>query len=150
MNITPEILPLAIAALAGIIMAIQGSINSALGKVIGLWEATLVVHVVGLLLVTVLLFVCRLGDGCLANISHVPWYTYLGGILGVLIVYGVVSTMPKVGVAPATTAIIVGQVFTAGLVDHFGLFGMEKIPFSLWNVLGTLLMAGGAWLILKQ
>lgn len=147
---TPEILPLAIAALAGIIMAIQGSINSALGKVIGLWEATFVVHVVGLLLVVVLLFVCRLGDGCLANISHVPWYTYLGGILGVLIVYGVVSTMPKVGVAPATTAIIVGQVFTAGLVDHFGLFGMEKIPFSFWNVLGTLLMAGGAWLILKQ
>jgi len=147
---TLEVLPLAIAALAGITMAIQGSINSALGKIIGLWEATFIVHLVGLLLVTALLFVCRIGDGCLANYSHAPWYTYLGGILGVLIVYGVVRTMPKIGVAPATTAIIVGQVFTAGLVDHFGLFGMQKIPFSLWNVLGTLLMAGGAWLILKQ
>jgi len=147
---TLEVLPLAIAALAGIIMAIQGSINSALGKIIGLWEATFIVHLVGLLLVTALLFICRIGDGCLANFSHAPWYTYLGGILGVLIVYGVVRTMPIIGVAPATTAIIVGQVLTASLVDHFGLFGMQKIPFSLWNVLGTLLMAGGAWLILKQ
>ncbi|MDD3652647.1 MAG: DMT family transporter [Desulfotomaculaceae bacterium] len=145
-----ETLPLVIAVLSGVTMAIQGSINSALGKVIGLWETTFIVHLVGLILVSALLFVCRLGDGCLANYSHAPWYTYLGGILGVVIIYGVVLTMPKVGVAPATTAIILGQVFTAGLVDHFGLFGMQKIPFSLWNILGTLLMAGGAWLILKQ
>lgn len=147
---TLEVLPLAIAALAGIIMAVQGAVNSALGKVVGLWEATFIVHLVGLLLVTALLFICRIGDGSLANFSQAPWYNYLGGILGVLIVYGVVRTMPVIGVAPATTAIIVGQVFTAGLIDHFGLFGMQKIPFCIWNVLGTLLMAGGAWLILKQ
>lgn len=145
-----ETLPLVIAALAGVAMAIQGSLNSALGKVIGLWETTFIVHLVGLLLVSVLLFICRLGDGGLADYFRAPWYTYLGGILGVLIIYGVVLAIPKVGVAPATTAIILGQVFTAGLVDHFGLFGMQKIPFSPWNILGTLLMAGGAWLILKQ
>ncbi len=104
----------------------------------------------GLLLVVALLFVCRIGDGCLTEILKAPWYTYLGGILGVLIIYLVILSIPKVGVAPATTAIILGQVFTAGLVDHFGLFGMQKIPFSIYNVLGTLLMAGGAWLILKQ
>lgn len=145
-----ETLPLVIAALAGVAMAIQGSLNSALGKVIGLWETTFIVHFVGLLLVSALLFICRLGDGCWADYHRAPWYTYLGGILGVLIIYGVVLAMPKVGVAPATTAIILGQVFTAGLVDHFGLFGMQKLPFSMWNILGTLLMAGGAWLILKQ
>lgn len=147
---TLKVLPLVIAALSGVAMAIQGSINSALGKVVGLWETTFIVHLTGLLVVTVLLFVCRIGNGCLADISRAPWYTYLGGVLGVLIVYAVVRSIPKVGVAPATTAIILGQVFTAGLVDHFGLFGMHKIPFSIYNVLGTLMMAGGAWLILKQ
>lgn len=147
---TLKVLPLVIAALSGVAMAIQGSINSALGKVVGLWETTFIVHLTGLLVVTVLLFVCRIGDGCLADISRAPWYTYLGGVLGVLIVYAVVRSIPKVGVAPATTAIILGQVFTAGLVDHFGLFGMHKIPFNIYNVLGTLMMAGGAWLILKQ
>lgn len=143
-------LPLVIAALSGVAMAIQGSINSSLGKVVGLWETTFIVHLTGLLLVAALLFICKVGDGCLGDLAQAPWYTYLGGVLGVLIIYAVIRSIPKIGVAPATTAIILGQVFTAGLVDHFGLFGMHKIPFSLYNVLGTLMMAGGAWLILKQ
>lgn len=147
---TAKLLPLFIAAFAGVAMAVQGSINSALGKVVGLWEATFVVHLIGLLLAGALLFGCRLGDGCLGNYTEAPWYTYLGGVLGVLIIYGVVCSIPKVGVAPATTAIILGQVFTAGMVDHFGLFGMQRLPFNLYSILGTLLMAGGAFLILKR
>ncbi len=142
--------PLLIAALSGIAMAIQGTVNSALGKVVGLLESTFIVHLTGLLLAAVLLFVCRKGSGRLTDCFQAPWYSYIGGVLGVLIIYSVVLSIPKVGVAPATTAIILGQVFTAGLVDHFGLFGMHKIPFRLGNVLGTLMMAGGAWLILKQ
>lgn len=145
-----KILPLLIAAFSGVTMAIQGSINSALGKVIGLWESTFIVHLVGLLVVSLLLFICKLGDGCLSDIVKAPWYSYLGGILGVIIIYSVVLSIPKVGVAPATTAIVLGQVLTAGLVDHLGLFGLNRIPFSIYNVLGTLLMAGGAWLILKR
>lgn len=145
-----EVLPLAIAALSGIAMAIQGTVNSALGKVVGLWESTFIVHLTGLLLVATLLFICRVGNGSLTEYFRAPWYSYIGGVLGVLIIYSVVLSIPKVGVAPATTAIILGQVFTAGLVDHLGLFGMQKIPFSIYNVLGTLMMAGGAWLILKR
>lgn len=145
-----KILPLLIAALSGVAMAVQGSVNSTLGKVVGLWEATFIVHLVGLIVVSTLLFICRLGDGGLGNYAGAPWYTYLGGLLGVLIVYGVVRSIPRVGVAPATTAIILGQVLTAGVVDHFGLFGMQRLPFSFYKVLGTLLMAGGAFLILKR
>ncbi len=144
-----ETWPLLIAALSGIAMAIQGTVNSALGKVVGLLESTFIVHLTGLLLAAILLLFYRSGSGRL-NFFQAPWYSYTGGVLGVLIIYSVVLSIPKVGVAPATTAIILGQVFTAGLVDHFGLFGMHKIPFSLGNVLGTLMMAGGAWLILKQ
>ncbi|MDD4335178.1 MAG: DMT family transporter [Desulfotomaculaceae bacterium] len=145
-----EILPLLVAAFSGVAMAVQGSINSALGKVIGLLESTFIVHLVGLLLVSLLLFICKLGDGCLADIQNAPWYSYLGGVLGVIIIYSVVLAIPKVGVAPATTAIILGQVFTAGLVDHLGLFGLNKIPFSFYKISGILLMAGGAWLVLKR
>jgi len=145
-----ETWPLLIAALSGIAMAIQGTVNSALGKVVGLLESTFIVHLTGLLLAAILLLFYRSGSGRLPDFFQAPWYSYTGGVLGVLIIYSVVLSIPKVGVAPATTAIILGQVFTAGLVDHFGLFGMHKIPFSLGNVLGTLMMAGGAWLILKQ
>ncbi|MDD2443645.1 MAG: DMT family transporter [Desulfotomaculaceae bacterium] len=145
-----KILPLVIAAISGVAMAIQGSVNSALGKVVGLWESTFIVHLIGLLLVSALLFIFRVGAGDLSRFMQAPWYVYIGGALGVLIIYSVVLSIPKVGVAPATTAIILGQVFTAGLVDHLGLFGLQKNPFNLYSVAGSLLMAGGAWLILRQ
>ncbi|WP_066634281.1 DMT family transporter [Desulfolucanica intricata] len=145
-----RLLALIIAAFSGVTMALQGSLNASLSKVIGLWETTFVVHLIGLIVITLLLFVFKLGDGNLTLFSQAPWYTFLGGILGVLIIYTVARSIPKVGVAPATTAIILGQVFSACVIDHLGLFGLQKIPFTWCNVLGTLLMAGGAWLILRQ
>jgi transporter family-2 protein len=130
-------------------MAIQGSLNSVLGKIVGLWEATFVVHVVATLLVAIIIFILNLNKGDFANLSEAPWYTYVGGILNVLILYGVVMSIPKLGVANATTAIIVGQVTTAVLIDHFGLWGLEAIPFQWIKLLGVALLALGARLLLN-
>ncbi|AEG58460.1 DMT family transporter [Desulforamulus ruminis] len=145
-----KLLALVIAAGSGLTMALQGALNSALGKIVGLWETTFIVHAVGTVVVGILVFVCRLGTCDLAKWASAPWYTYLGGVLSVLIIYMVARTMPVVGVAPATTAIIVGQVLTAAVVDHLGLFGMNRIPFNWYHLAGTFLMAGGAFLLLKK
>ncbi len=139
-----------VALLAGLAMALQGSLDSLLGKAVGLLEATFVVHVTGTLTVVVGLFVLGLGKGSLLKIAGAPWYSLVGGVLGVLIVYGVVFSIPKLGVAVATTAIIVGQVSTALAIDHFGLFGLEKIPFSWVKGAGLLLLAAGARLMLVK
>lgn len=142
-------LALLLAALSGVLMALQGSLNTALGKALGLLEATFVVQVVGAITGLVLLL-AGLGQGSLLNYKEAPWYTYLGGLLGVAIAYLVVASISKVGVASATTAIILGQVITAAVVDFFGWFGLEPIPFTVWKGLGILLMAGGAWLLLSR
>ncbi|NMB20032.1 MAG: DMT family transporter [Firmicutes bacterium] len=142
-------LALVLAALSGLFMALQGSLNTALGKVVGLLEGTFIVHLIGTLLALGLLLV-GLGQGSIAEYSRAPWYTYLGGVLSVGIIYLVTSAISKLGVAPATTAIILGQVFTAALVDHFGWFGLECIPFSFGKAVGIVLMAGGAWLLLSR
>lgn len=144
-----KLLSLLTAALAGTTMAFQGTINAALGRVLGLVEATFIVHAVGLALAAVLLFILQMGAGGLAKAGQAPWYTYLGGVLGVLIIYAVARSIPRVGVAPATTAIILGQVLTAALIDHLGLFGMHKLPFTWYRLVGAVLMAAGAWLMLK-
>jgi transporter family-2 protein len=145
-----KLLALLIAAVAGVTMAVQGTLNAALGKVVGLLEATMVVHLVGLVFATLLVVSLRLNNLSWHKFTQAPWYTYLGGILGVAIIYGVIRSIPKVGVAPATTAIILGQVFTAGLIDHLGLFGMRQIPFGWFKIVGIGLMATGAWLLLKD
>lgn len=136
------------AFVSGVAMAVQGSLNSVLGKITGLWEATLIVHGIGLLVAAVLVF--PLGTGNLAKAAAAPWYTWLGGAIGVLIVYAVAKSIPRVGVAPATTAIIVGQVGTACVIDHFGIFGLERLPFHWSKAVGVILLAAGAWFLLKR
>jgi transporter family-2 protein len=143
-----KILALIVAAVSGVAMAFQGTLNSALGKVIGLWETTMVVHLIGAVIVAVLVFGCKMGECDLSKWSQAPWYTYLGALLSIVIIYAVARSMPVAGVASATTAIILGQVFTASLIDHLGLFGMSRVAFSWHRIAGTLLMAGGAWLML--
>ncbi|HHW03595.1 MAG TPA: DMT family transporter [Thermoanaerobacterales bacterium] len=143
-----DILFLLIAFMAGVAMAAQGSMNSAVSKVIGLSEATFVVHFSATILMLVLL-ILSIGQGNWSNFYQLPWYYYLGGLIGVLITYGVVISIPKLGVAVATTAIIVGQVLTACLVDHFGFFGLEKIPFTWLKFLGLIFLAIGAKLLLN-
>ncbi len=144
-----KILALLVACGSGVTMAVQGAMNSMLGKIAGLWEATFIVHLIGLVFVSILLFVVRLGSFNLGKITNAPWYIYLGGVLGVLIVYMVARSIPRVGAAPATTAIIIGQVLTATLIDHLGLFGLEKMAFHWIKMVGIALLAVGGWLLLR-
>ena len=128
-------------------MALQGTLNSALGKVAGLWEATFLVQITGTLLVAGLL--PFIGSGSLGKLLDAPWYTWLGGILGVAIIYTVAASIPKVGAASATTAIITAQVLTACIIDHFGLFGLKAVVFTWSRWVGGALLAAGAWFILR-
>lgn len=145
-----KIMALVMALASGVAMALQGTLNSALAKIIGLLEATLIVHITATITVLLLLFGLGVGQGDLGKLGETPWYLFLGGLLGVAITYLVVASIPKVGVALATTAIIVGQVSTACLVDHLGLFGLEKYPFTWHRLIGLVLLAAGARLMLSN
>jgi transporter family-2 protein len=142
------LIPLLIGAVAGVCMAFQGSLNTLLSKAVGLLEATFVVHLIGVVAIAVLLLL-RLGKGNLASLGEAPWYAYLGGLLSIVILYTVMASISKLGVSIATTAIIVGQVSTALLIDHFGLFGLREVPFTWLKALGIILLASGAKLMLN-
>lgn len=145
---TPFVLALMVAAAAGIAMAVQGSLNAVLSKSVGLLETTFIVHLLGTVVVLLAFFVFRLGAGDLSMWKEAPWYTYLGGGLGVMIVFTVAFALPRAGVANATTAIIVGQVTMAMVIDHFGLFGLEQIPVNWWKGVGLLFLAAGGYFML--
>jgi len=132
---------LILAALAGATMAVQGTLNAALGKITGVLEATLIVMITGTITSLLALYLLGMGKGNIARAGSAPWYYFLGGLLIVLITYGVTASIPKLGVANATTAIVTAQIFSAVLIDHFGLFGMEAVSFSWWKLLGLGLLA---------
>jgi len=145
-----QLIALVVAALAGLAMAVQGTLNTALSKITGLLEATFIVQAVAAFAAGMLLYGFGLGEGNVTAIVKAPWYTWLGGAIGVAITYGVVYAMQKAGVASATTASIVGQILTAALIDHLGILGMERIPFPWWKVIGLALVAVGARILLAQ
>lgn len=141
-------IPAVMAALSGAAMALQGTLNSQLTQKTSLLSSTLLVHIIGALtaFAAVLIWKAPL-------LQHkwlqVPWYLYLGGILSVIIVALVALSISKIGVCNATTAIIVGQVGVAVLIDHLGLLGVQRISWNPWQVLGLVLFAAGAKLLFR-
>jgi transporter family-2 protein len=140
---------LGLAALAGAAMAVQGTLNAALGKVVGIWESTLIVHLIGTVTVLLIIMLGGIGFCNLSKIPQAPWYAFLGGVLNVIIIYAVVRVIPQVGVGNATTAIIAAQIITALLIDNLGLFGMKRYLFHYTDILGILLLAAGTRILLN-
>lgn len=149
MNLTAGMLSLLMALLSGILMAVQGALNGALSKVIGTWETTFIVHLIGLILLSIMIVGFSIGRIHPAMLSQAPWYTYLGGVISVFIIYLVAASIPKIGAANATTAIIVGQVTMAVIIDHLGLFGLQADAFTYRQGVGIILLAVGAKLLLR-
>jgi transporter family-2 protein len=145
---------LLIAGLAGALMAVQGTLNALAGKIVGLIPATFIVNLLGSVAAGLLLFsfnhnTTALGE-ILQKIPSVPFYAWLGGPIGVAIIYGVAVSIPRLGVGSATTGIITFQLLTAYAIDHFGLFGREHLPFNWIKLTGILLLAAGSYLLLKK
>ncbi|MDR3584426.1 MAG: DMT family transporter [Desulfosporosinus sp.] len=141
-------LPFLVAAISGIAMAIQGTINSSLSQKTSLLSATLLVHIIGTLVALIAVLAWR-SPLLKYHWVSVPWYLYLGGILSVLIVGLVAVSIPKIGVCNATTAIIIGQVSMAVLIDHFGWFGMNRLSWTPFQLIGIALFAAGAKLLFR-
>jgi transporter family-2 protein len=146
----PNLLYLGIAALSGAAMAVQGTLNSVLTKMVGIWESILIVHVIGTVTAVIALMVMGMHFAGFTKLEQVPWYVYLGGVLNVVIIFTVVSSMPKIGVGNATTAIIVAQILTAILIDSIGILGLKKYQFHYLDLLGILLLAAGARILLME
>ncbi len=139
----------ALAALAGAVMAVQGSMNAGLSKIAGLWEMVLLVHVLGTLVVGLIILTPFAGSH-IGRLTEAPLYLWLGGPAGVFIVYSVARSIPRIGVTAATTSIIVAQLSAAAIIDHLGLFGLEKMTFHPVRLLGVALMGGGAYILLLR
>ncbi len=147
--LSAKLVSLLVAAFSGVLMAVQGSLNTSLSKMIGLMEMAFVVNVTGAVALASTLFLFRMGNGDFGVINQAPWYSFLGGIIGVAIIYLVAASIPAVGMCNATTAIIVGQVLTAILIDYFGAFGLQKYHVGWEQFVGLALLAIGAKLLMR-
>lgn len=131
-----------IAVISGLLMSVQGVFNTQVTKTTGMWVANSFVQFTAFLVCIAIWSISdRTSFGTLLKVE--PRYMLIGGILGAGITYTVIKAMDMMGPAKAVMMIVTAQILAAYLIELFGLFGVEKQPFSWRKVIGILLAAGG-------
>ncbi|MBE7555995.1 MAG: DMT family transporter [Anaerolineales bacterium] len=135
--------------MAGSMITIQSVLNSALGKKTGNLGSVLVLTIVSI--AVLILLIALFPDT--ANLRRIPglaeWYLYAGGVLGIIILAAPIFLIPRIGATSTLTALVVGQLVLALVMDQFGLFGIPKIEINLIRIMGLILLVAGA-LLIKQ
>lgn len=128
-------------AVAGAAMSIQGVMNTRLSDKIGLYESNVFVQGTAFALSLIAMWI--LGKGNFRAIGDVNKGYLLGGALGIVITITVMLSMSRLTPATAVSAILIAQLFTAAIIDAFGLMGTEKEAFGWNKYVGLALMVGG-------
>lgn len=133
-----------IACLSGALMSIQGVFNTGVTKETGSWITNCFVQLTAFLVCLGFFLFTELGKvsvGDLFKVEHK--YMLLGGVMGAFITLTVIKSMASLGPAKAILAIVVTQVLVGYLIELFGLFGVEKVPFSMSKLIGILIAIVG-------
>lgn len=135
-------LPVAGAFAVGVLSSTQASMNGELAHVFGngvqaaVWSFGSGWVVVSLLVLIALPRARRGVVRVLTAIRHgdMPWWQVLGGTLGGLYVAAQALTVPQVGIAVFTIAVVAGQSSNSLLVDYVGLGPAGRQPLSVRRI----------------
>jgi bacterial/archaeal transporter family-2 protein len=76
-----------------------------------------------------------------------PLYLFSGGIFVAFYIFTITWISPRFGVANAIVFVLLGQMVSAVIIDHFGLFNAIQVDINLKKILGILLMIAGIFLV---
>ena len=130
---------------AGIGIPMLAAMNAALGRIVGSPAAAATV------LFTVALFSALIvalitGPHGWSKFLSAPRHLFLAGALIAFYVLTITYIAPHFGVGNAVFFVLLGQLISAAVIDHFGLFGAQVSPLGLTRASGIGLMAVGVWL----
>ena len=135
---------------AGVAGSVQVAVSGAFGKRIGVLEATAFGSLGAAIIICSIVLVARQDfGGILAGFREPPWL-WLNAAMGAIVVLSITFTAPRIGTFATIGLLIAGQLAMGVLIDAFGLFGLEKIPLNAPRLVGLVLLAVGAVLVLKR
>ncbi len=130
---------------AGACIALQASANGNFRRNIGdnpLFAAFLSICGTIITAVTAML-VLRPPVPSAAALRETPWWNWIGGPLGALIVLAGATLTPRLGAALFIALVVGGQLLCSLLLDHFALMGLSEQPITPGRVLGAALVVVG-------
>ena len=140
----------ALAVLAGLAGSVQVAVMGRFGERIGVLEALTFATAVQLVLSLGILLVVRTGVGRLGQAFDAPAWMWLGGVMGLTVVFTITFAQPRIGATATIGILIAGQLVMGALIDRFGLFGVTQIAISPARAVGIALLGIGAALSLVR
>ena len=137
------------ALLTGVMLAVQAPLNTGLGKAVGSpVYGALLSFLAGLLALFAYVLVdrsVRFAD--VQGAAGLPWYYWMGGVLGAVYVAGIIILAPRLGVALTFGLSLAGQMAVGLLIDHYGWLGIPAHAINWPRLLGVGLIVAGVVLI---
>ncbi|MEM9222809.1 MAG: DMT family transporter [Pseudomonadota bacterium] len=138
----------ALALTAGIAVPIMAALNASLGVRMGSpFAAAAVLSFVALLACAVAYVISGGAPGGLrwpgAN------FGYAAGLLFTVYIASITFLAPRIGVANAVFLVLLGQLISSAIIDHFALFGAPQVPVTARRIVGILVMVVGIVLARK-
>lgn len=135
---------------AGCLVGMQAPINSRLGRTVGSLQAASFSFLVGTAVLILIAAFVRGGLSSIGEVTHVPWWALIGGLLGAVYVSVALVAVRTLGASGLTAVVIAGQLAISVAIDRFGLLGVARQPVGVQRVVGLLLLAGGVVLVVRK
>ena len=118
-----------IALLSGLLMSVQGVMNTGVTKQTSIWVSAGFVQLSAFVICVIAWLVT--GRESIAQITQVtPKYMLLGGVIGAFITITVIKSMEILGPAKSVMLIVIMQIVSAYLIELMGILGTKKVDFS--------------------
>ncbi|WP_445490805.1 DMT family transporter [Niallia sp. 03133] len=127
--------------IAGGLVGLQNIFNSKVNERAGSWSTTTLVLGMGFLASLTIGFIVE-GKRLFSLQNMQPWF-WFSGLIGVGVVTCLVQGMKRLRPTYAISIILIAQLGFAMLLDSLGWFGITKVPFTLKQLIGVLVITGG-------
>lgn len=132
--------------LTGCLLAVMVVVNGRLGIFIGLYLSCVVIHLIGLVASS---FILTAKKQMPFRHPKIPLKLYSGGIFGIGTVLLFNAAYGKISVTALVALGLLAQAVYSLIVDHFGLFEMQKRPLNKGQIPGLIVAAIGITLMLR-
>lgn len=135
--------------LAGIGIPILAALNAGLGKTLGSpFTASAILFSVGCI-TSVLIALVFAGLPSRAALAESPVASYFAAFFMLFYLIAITFAAPRIGLGNAVFFVLLGQLISATVIDHYGLLGAIRTEVDAKRIAGLAIMAIGVYLARK-
>ena len=143
-----EIAWVLLASAAGICIALQAAANGSLRIHLGDTSYATFFSICGTITTAVVfMLAAHPAPPSWAVLRAAPWWNWIGGPLGALVVLAGAVLTPKIGAAAFVAAFVAGQLACSLLIDHCGAMNVPQQTLTLGRISGAALVFTGVILV---